>query len=168
VSASVSPVNHSEPCPSRSRLRETSRRAALIALSGYALIAGGCDVVGRISGAYRGPVPARDPIVEEVVIVRKVGASGEVVLFVADRVRYLEAGKPHDVNRVVRVQPSPANQEEVAALGLAVGDRVTISTSFAGIGDAAEMTEVPDWPGHGFYEYPIAVHVVTSIRRTSP
>lgn len=141
---------------------------ALLIGAGCALIAGGCDVLGRISGAYTGPVPARDPIVEEVVVIRKVTSWSQGVELVADRVRYLESGKPHDVNRVVRARTSPANQEQVAALGLAVGERVTISTNFAGIGDAAEMTEVPDWPGHGFYEYPIAVHVLTSIARIGP
>ena len=150
------------------RFHKAGTRALLIG-AGCALIAGGCgDILGRISGAYRGPVPEREPIVEEVVIIRKVTSWSQGVELVADRVRYLEAGKPHDVNRVVRVQTSPANQEQVAAMGLVVGERVTISTRFAGIGDAAEMTEVPNWPGHGFYEYPIAEHVLTSITRTGP
>jgi hypothetical protein len=150
------------------RFHHAGTRALLIG-AGCALIAGGCgDILGRISGAYRGPVPAREPIVEEAVVVRKVTSSSEGVELVADRVRYLQAGKPHDVNRVVRVRTSPATQEQVAAMGLVVGERVTISTRFGSIGDAAEMTEVPDWPGHGFYEYPIAVHVLTSITRTGP
>jgi hypothetical protein len=139
---------------------------ALILVAACAMFAGGCDVLGIISQAYRGPVPDREPIVEEVVIIRKVGSSGEVLLFVADRVRYLEGGKPHNVNRVVRVQT--ADQAMVTPLNLVVGDRVVISTSFASIGDAAEMTEVPDWPGHRYYEYPIGVHVLTAIRRTAP
>lgn len=128
----------------------------------------GCDILGRISGAYRGPVPEREPITDEVVIVRSIASWSQGVEIVADRARYLEGGKPHDVNRVVRARTTPANQEQVASLGLVVGERVTISTEFAGIGDAAEMTEVPDWPGHDFYEYPIGEHVLTSIRRTVP
>ena len=70
------------------------------------------------------------------------------------------------MNRVVRVRTTEANRDEVQALGLARGDRVVISTNYGYTGDAAEMTEVPDWPGHDFYEYPIAVHMLTSIRRT--
>jgi hypothetical protein len=149
------------------RLHAAGARALFIA-AGCALIAGGCDVLGRISGAYRGPVPERGPIVEEVVIVRGVSSSSQGVEFVADRVRYLEGGKPHDVNRVVRVRTTAANRDEVVALGLAPGERIVISTNYGYTGDAAEMTEVPDWPGHGFYEYPIAVHMLTSITRTGP
>lgn len=139
---------------------------ALILAAACATFTGGCDVLGIVSQAYRGPVPEREPIVEEVVIVRSITSWSQGVQIVADRVRYLEGGKPHDVNRVVRVQT--ANQELVTPLNLEVGDRVVISTDFAGIGDAAEMTEVPDWPGHDFYEYPIGVHVLTAIRRTAP
>lgn len=169
MSASVWPVTPTDTGPSLLRRHKSPRRAALIVLSAYAFLAGGCgDILGRISGAYRGPVPAWEPIVEEVAIVRKVTSWSQGVELVADRVRYLEIGKPHDVNRVVQVYTSPANQEQVAAMGLVAGERVTISTRFAGIGDAAEMTEVPNWPGHGFYEYPIAEHVLTSITRTGP
>lgn len=145
-------------------LLKAGARALLLGAACATLTA--CDVLGIISQAYRGPVPEREPIVEEVVILRKVRSSGEVLLFVADRVRYLEAGKPHNVNRVVRVQT--ADHDLVTPLNLVVGDRLVISTNFAGIGDAAEMTEVPDWPGHRYYEYPIGVHVLTAIRRTAP
>jgi hypothetical protein len=142
------------------------RAWALILAAACVMFAGGCDVLGRISGAYRGPVPDREAIVDEVVIVRSIASWSQGVQIVADRVRYLEAGKFHDVNRVVRVQT--ATHELVTPLNLVVGDRVAITTNFAGVGDAAEMTEVPDWPGHDFYEYPIGVHVLTSIRRTVP
>jgi hypothetical protein len=126
----------------------------------------GCDFVGRISGAYRGPMPKAEAIASEVVIIRSIQPGPEGAFgFIADRVRYLEGGTPHDVNRVVRVRTAPEIKEQAAALNLAVGERITISTQFAYTGDAIDLTEVPDWPGHDFREYPVGVHLLTAISR---
>lgn len=141
---------------------------ALLLFTACAAATAGCDVGARLTGAYRGPVPAQNAITDEVAVIRSIQSGPQVIRFVADRVRYPDTGTPHDVNRVIIVGTTPSNLEEVAALGLAVGDRVTLSTNFAYIGDAAEMNEVPDWPGHDFHEYPIAVHVLTSVKRTAP
>jgi hypothetical protein len=144
----------------------TQHTRATVALIAVTLALCSCDLVGRISGAYRGPVPKQEAITNEIVIIRSLepgpqGAFG----FVADRVRYLEAGRPHDVNRVVRVRTPLDIAEQAAALNLSVGERVTISTRFAYIGDASDLTEVPDWPGHDYREYPIGVHLLTEISR---
>ena len=81
----------------------------------------------------------RERFVDEVVIVRSIASWSQGVEFVADRVRYQDAGRFHDVNRVVRVRTTEANRDEVQALGLARGDRVVISTNYGYTGDAAEM-----------------------------
>ncbi|HEX6911470.1 MAG TPA: hypothetical protein VF142_13785 [Longimicrobium sp.] len=125
----------------------------------------GCDFVGRISGAYRGPTPDPVGLTNEVVIIRSIQTGPQAIRFLADRVTYLEAGDPHDVNRVIRAGTSPDNWELVRDLGFTVGERVTISTRFAYIGDASDLTAVPEWPGHDFREYPIGVHVLTAIAR---
>jgi hypothetical protein len=136
----------------------------LLAVCAAALV--GCDFVGRISGAYRGPIPKAEAIASEVVIIRSIQPGPEGAFgFIADRVRYLEGGAPHNVNRVVRVRTSPEIKEQAAAMSLAVGERITISTQFAYIGDAIDLAEVPDWPGHEFLEYPIGVHLLTAISR---
>lgn len=140
-------------------------RPAILLLIACAGTLAGCDFVGRISGAYRGPVPEPEGVTNEVVIIRSVQTGPQAVRFLADRVRYLETGNPHDVNRVVRAGTSLDNWEAVNALGLTVGERVTISTRFAYMGDASNLSEVPDWPGHDFLEYPIGVHVITAISR---
>lgn len=127
-----------------------------------------CDVADRLIGAYRGPMPKQEAITNEVAIIRSVQSGPGAVRFLADRVRYLEAGKPHDVNRVVLVVTTAANWEQVSAMALTAGERVTFSSEFLGNTDASDLREVPDWPGHDYLEYPIGQHVLTSIARTSP
>jgi hypothetical protein len=146
--------------------RHRRLKPAALLLIACGLTFGGCDIVGRISGAYRGPSPTQEAITDETVIIRSLEPGPEGAFgFIADRVRYLDAGKPHDVNRVVRVRTPLDIAEQAAALNLTVGERVTISTRFAYIGDASDLTEVPDWPGHDFREYPIGVHLLTEISR---
>jgi hypothetical protein len=132
-----------------------------------ALQLAGCNAVSDyISGEkYRGPRPAAENITNEVAIVRDVQALplGDVLLM--DRVRYTEAGDPHNVNRVVRVGPVAELRDSVAALNLVRGDRVLISTRFTGITNTIGSMSVPDWPGHTAYEYPISLHAITSIAR---
>lgn len=145
--------------------RRSRINPATLLLVACSVALAGCDFVGRISGAYRGPSPAQEGITNEVVIIRSIQTGPQAIRFLADRVRYVEDGDPHDVNRVVRAGTSLDNWEEVRDMNVAVGERVTISTRFAYIGDASDLDEVPDWPGHDFREYPIGVHVLTGISR---
>lgn len=128
----------------------------------------GCNALSDfISGEkYRGPRPAEEDISNEVAIVRSadVTESGQTVLLI-DRVRYVEAGDPHNVNRVVQVRSGAAMRDTVAALNLGRGDRVLISTDYQGVTNVIGDMSVPDWPGHTAYEYPIGIHAVTAITR---
>lgn len=142
-------------------------RLALVAACG--LPVSGCDAVSDfVSGEkYRGPQPAQEDITNEVAIVRLVEVlpSGSHVLLI-DRIRYTEAGDPHNVNRVARVGPGAELRDSVAALNLVRGDRVLISTRYTGVASVIGSMSVPDWPGHTAFEYPISLHAITAIART--
>ena len=142
-------------------------RLALVAACGLP-VSGGNAISDFVSGEkYRGPRPAQEDITNEVAIVRLVEASpsgGHVLLI--DRVRYTEAGDPHNVNRVVRVGPGAELRDSVASLNLVRGDRVLISTRYTGFTNVIGSMSVPDWPGHTAYEYPISLHAITVIART--
>ena len=145
------------------------RGFGLLALAAAcALPAAGCIALSDfVSGEkYRGPRPAHEDITDEVAIVRKVEVvpPGDHVLLV-DRVRYTDAGDPHNVNRVVRVGPGAELRDSVAALNLIPGDRVLISTRYTGTTNVIGSMSVPDWPGHTAYEYPISLHAITSMAR---
>lgn len=141
-------------------------RLALVATC--ALPAAGCDAFGDLvlGKNYSGPRPAAEGMTSEVAVVRlvEVVPSGQTVLLV-DRERYVEAGDPHNVNRVVRVASGEAMRQAVAALNLAPGDRVVLSTQYQGAVNVIGSMNVPDWPGHSAYEYPIAFHAITAITR---
>lgn len=144
-------------------------RFNLVALvAACALPAAGCGGLADtlLGEAYRGPAPAAESLSGEVVVVRQVEVvpSGQTVLLV-DRVRYVEAGDPHDVNRVVRVTSGEAMRDPVAALRLAPGDRVVLSTQYQGSVQVVGSMSVPDWPGHGARQYPVGFHSVTAIAR---
>jgi hypothetical protein len=111
-------------------------------------------------GAYRGPLPSEEDITDEVVIVRSehVRVPGLVHEFIMDRVRFQEAGDPHNVDRVVRVFTTEETAAAVIGLHLQVGDRVTISTEYGQRTKVSGLTEVPNWPGHRYQEYPIGGH----------
>jgi hypothetical protein len=125
-----------------------------------AVVLAACD---GLLGIYNGPQPAQTDITEEVVVVRSwdVTPSGQHQ-YIMDRVRFTEAGDPHNVNRVVWVSTTEATAAAVIGLDLQTGDRVTISTEFSGVRQIGELTEVPNWPGHRSTEYPIGVHLFTS------
>ena len=133
------------------------------------LSASACDAIVELSGGYVGPPPAQDAIVSEVAIVAEVRTTpgGQIVL-VLDRVRFVEAGNPHDVNRVVRAWTTPENVEQVRALNLQRSDRVIISTGYNGIEEGGGSMNVSDWPGHDAMEYPVGSHRIISIQRASP
>lgn len=131
------------------------------------IAATGCDsILGGLSGAYRGSQPARENIVSEVVIVRSINRqSSGVARLILDRVRYSEAGDPHDVNRVVQALTTQV-QSTFDGLNVQVGDRLVVSTSFIQVSEAGGLSEVPNWPGHGYAEYPVALHSLTSVARS--
>src|SRR5215213_8938859 len=105
--------------------------ARLALVAACAVTVAGCNALSDfVSGEkYRGPRPAEEDIATEVAIVRSadVTESGQTVLLI-DRVRYVDAGDPHNVNRVVQVRSGAAMRDTVAALNLGRGDRVLIST----------------------------------------
>ena len=142
--------------------------ARLAFVAACALPAAGCSGLGDalFGEAYRGPAPAAEGIAGELAVVRlvEVVPSGQTVLLI-DRVRYLEAGEPHDVNRVVRAVSGEAMRDAVAALNLGRGDRVVISTQYQGTVTVVGSMTVPDWPGHDAYPYPIGFHAITAIAR---
>lgn len=144
-------------------------RSALVALAMLATLAGCDDLINGASRGYTGPQPAQEALAGETALVAQVrtGAPGQVVL-ILDRLRFVEAGRPHDVNRVVKVWTTAANQAEVGALGLGAGDRVTVSTAFVRIDEGGGAMGVDDWPGHDAMEYPIGAHQITAIARVSP
>ena len=145
--------------------------AARPALAALALLSAcaGCDLIDAASGGYNGPLPARDGLAGETALVARVrpGPQGQVES-VLDRVRFVEAGTPHDVNRVVKARTTPANQAEVGALDLREGERVTLSTTFVQIDEGGGSMGVADWPGHGAMEYPVGGHQIVAISRASP
>jgi hypothetical protein len=114
----------------RMRFHPITRLALILAC---ALPVAGCDALGDLilGENYDGPRPAAEGITSEVAVVRlvEVVPSGQTVLLI-DRERYVEAGDPHNVNRVVRVASGEAMREAVAALNLARGDRVVVSTEY--------------------------------------
>jgi hypothetical protein len=141
-------------------------RLALVATCALTMAA--CDTMGDLlfGENYEGPQPASEGISDEVAIVRSVEVvpSGGTVLLV-DRVRYTNAGDPHNVNRVVRLLSGETMREPVAALNLSRGDSVRVSTEYEGPATVVGSMSVPNWPGHDADVYPIAVHLVTAIAR---
>ncbi|HEX7241817.1 MAG TPA: hypothetical protein VF263_16165 [Longimicrobiaceae bacterium] len=149
-------------------MKRTASRSIRSACLGVLVLLAGCDTLfGSLTGAYRGPRPSETDIAGETVVVRTVDtqpATG-IRFYHVDRVRFLDAGDPHHVDRVVEVHSRDV-QPAVERLALKVGDRVRISTRYVetrlvgGLGD-----RVPDWPGHGYDEYPIGFHALTSVER---
>lgn len=121
----------------------------------------GCE---NVLSPYRGPRPTTESISQEVAVVRY-GRTPDKPSYIVDRMRFVEAGDPHDVNRVVWLYTTDATVDEVNALHLQPGDTITISTEYAGVREVGELTRVPNWPGHRYYEYPIATHRITAVKR---
>ncbi|HEX6368169.1 MAG TPA: hypothetical protein VF006_04515 [Longimicrobium sp.] len=148
--------------------RGFSLPARLALLLACALPVGGCNAIGDLilGERYDGPQPAAEGINNEVAVVRlvEVVPSGQTVLLI-DRTRFVAAGDPHNVNRVARVASGEEMRQEVAALNLARGDQVVISTDYQGTVNVIGSNSVPDWPGHTAYEYPIGFHAITAIAR---
>lgn len=137
--------------------KATSQPLGWLLVGGMVVALAGCL---NPLGSYRGPLPSQEDITDEVVIVRSeyVWVPGSVHEFIMDRVRFQEAGDPHNVDRVVRVLTTEETAAAVIGLHLQAGDRVTISTEFAQLSKVRALTEVPNWPGHRYREYPIGGH----------
>lgn len=132
------------------------------------IAAGGCDgAITSLTGAYTGPPPARDAITAERAIVTSVSVGPQgAVSMVLDRTRFVSAGKPHDIDRVIYAYSRPENQAQVAALNLRQGETVIISTQFLHTGEAYGSLNVADWPpDEDLLQYPIGAHGITSIER---
>lgn len=148
--------------PARFRANGVLRLLALACM----LAGAGCvDLIGRISGAYTGPQPEQVPLTNEVAVIRVVRPHDAQLVLIVDRVRF--ANDAHNVNRVVKVWITPENQDAVAALNLAVGDRIVVSTAFSGIDETGGSLNTPDWPGHNAMEYPIGSHRIIQIARAA-
>ncbi|HYW08040.1 MAG TPA: hypothetical protein VE913_13850 [Longimicrobium sp.] len=135
-----------------------------------ALVGAACSGLGAILPHYTGPQPAKVPISDERVVVRGTIARGsaltEVGGFYADRIRFVEAGQSHDVNRVLHVSAGDLFPH-LNALGIRVGDTLRISTRYDTTYYHGTPTgSVPDWPGHDAIEYPIGFHTLTAVART--
>jgi F420-0:gamma-glutamyl ligase-like protein len=143
------------------RYQSIGGRAAFLA-GMLAVAISGCDFAS-ITGAYRGPMPAKVGLVAEEVIVRRIESEGRHLI--VDRVRF--AGDPHNVNRVVSVNTS-ALKTQTDALNLKGGDHVVISTEFVQVGEIVDFPEVPNWPGHNAVEFPIGLHRLTAVARPAP
>lgn len=125
-----------------------------------------CDaIMAEITGAYRGPPPAREGISGEEVVIRRATAVDSGWVFIIDRTRYVEAGDPYNINRMVKAVTTSATRDQAGALGPRPGDRMIVSTTFGSITKEVGSLSAPDWPGPGRYEYPIGFHSITAIAR---
>lgn len=144
-----------------------SRATLMAALALAGLASAGCgDILGWLSGAYQGPRPNQESLNAETVILRTAPTRVDDQLLL-DRVRYLEGGNPHDVNRLIYAI-TPDVRAQLSALNLRAGDRLVVSTRFVQITETGDLGQVPDWPGHEYAEYPIALHALTAIARAAP
>lgn len=145
---------------------KSALRISLLAVTLIGLPA--CDsVMTWLSGAYDGPLPAREDLVQELVVVREVeGSPGQPQRLTLDRVRYLDAGRPHAIDRVIFAYIGRA-MEQLVGLELAAGDSLVVDTDFFQMGEGAGDMRVPNWPGRAArksLEYPVGAHWLVSVR----
>lgn len=134
--------------------------------------AAGCEGVGReLFGTYGGPDPQSTELVDEEAIVRSVvrdpagEREGLVSLIHLDRLQYQQPGRRGDVNRVVALLHTEGGMS-LDSLALAVGDTVTVTTSYLGVTlSGPGPGQIPDWAGYDYLEYPIAGHRLLTIGR---
>jgi hypothetical protein len=130
-------------------------------------LAGCGDILeGSFWGTYKGELPVEQRIEDERVIVRIISTSPgfNIQNFYVDRVQYLEANDPHNVNRIVEVTAREV-QPLVDQLKLQVGDTIRISTRYEGIATGSKRQAIPDWPGHRYREFPIGFHALTAVEK---
>ena len=147
-------------------LRRVLRRSSVLVPA----VLAGC-LFGDLLVEYHGPMPEKVGLVDELVVLREVLVSssypGEPGGFYADRLRYVQNGQPHDINRIVNVTSGPL-QAQFAALNPQVGDTMRISTVYDRMYWAGVHGPVPDWPNGKLEEYPVGFHTLTAIRRAGP
>jgi hypothetical protein len=137
-----------------------------------AAAAAGCTGLARdLLGIYDGPPPSTASLSSERVILRTIfrhpeKSSGEPILALyLDRAAFLEAGKLKSVDRLVVGSPHEI-RAQVEALGLEVGDTLIVSTRYDGVTlSGPGPSSVPGWAGYRYLEYPVALHVLTSLER---
>jgi hypothetical protein len=140
--------------------------AYMVLVIAMGVLSTACDaIMAEITGAYRGLPPAREGISGEEIVIRRATAVDSGWVFIIDRTRYVEAGDPYNINRIVKVVTTGATRDQAASLGLQRGDRVVVSTAFGSITKQVGSLSIPDWPGPGRYEYPIGFHSLTAIAR---
>lgn len=128
-----------------------------------------CDAAMTwLSGAYDGPQPSRKGLVQELVMVHRVdGVAGSPQGLLLDRLRFVESGQPHHVDRVIQGYTG----EAVAAfqeLDVRVGDTLVVTTRFFQMGEGGGDMGVPDWPGRAArraIEYPVGAHFIVAAAR---
>lgn len=136
------------------------------------LAGGGCKGLARdLLGIYDGPQPSTASLSSERVILRTIfrhpeKASGEPILSLyLDRVTFLDAGRLKSVDRLVVGSPHEI-RAQVEALGVEAGDTLLVFTRYDGVTQSGPgPSTVPGWPGYRYLEYPIALHVLTSLER---
>lgn len=147
----------------RIRVRALARLALLGSVSLW--LAGCSDIMYAVTGAYRGPQPVAEGLSREEVVIRRVTSVASNPAFVIDRVRYVQAGDPHDINRAAIVVATDATRAQVSALDLQPGDRVILSTTFNRVTTESGSLSIPNWPGPGRPEYPLGIHSIVAIVR---
>ena len=147
----------------------------MFALSAAVLVLAGCDLIDQLAGEYGGKLPMKDDVVSEAVIIRSfqrdpagTAEAGRLRRIYLVRVRYLNAGAFHDVNRVVLGETADLTAQ-IESMNFVVGDTVLVSTDYQGVfhGGAARGV-VPNWPGDRYIDYPVAVHRLLEITRKAP
>jgi hypothetical protein len=140
--------------------------AVLVTCSALAGLAG-CGPEDLLP-TYDGPMPSTEPLLDEVVVVRGIrGTPGDPARahgFFADRLRFVEVGTPHDVNRIVLVETGDLG---AGLADLRVGDSLLISTLYVRTVFTA-VPPAPDWPGHAHPDYPIGLHALQSVAPAGP
>jgi hypothetical protein len=108
--------------------RRTGRRILWI-FAALALSTACADLLG-----IDNEMPSTEGLKQERVVVRGIQKLEGVPVreYVLDRVRYVEAGKPHSVDRVIRAQATLPS-DELDALAVMVGDTLLATTRYVDI-----------------------------------
>lgn len=149
--------------------RQTRAVAAAVAVL---FAVAGCKGLARdLLGIYDGPLPSTASLSSERVILRTIfrhpeKTSGEPILALyLDRVSFLDSGNLKSIDRLVVGSPHEI-QARVEGLNLAVGDTLIVSTRYNGVTQSGPgPSTVPGWAGYRYLEYPVALHVLTSVER---
>jgi len=114
-----------------------------------------------------GPRPSETGLERERVVVRSAEPLPGIPVreYLLDRLRYLDARDPHDVDRIIRGQanlPWP----RLDSLGIAVGDTLVVTTRFERADRVYGLNaSIPDWPGHDARSYLLGTHTITEVEK---